>query len=672
MKKKKKNPYPRSFAGRLTWYIMATLLVVMVFTSYIIYQTSWAILTTETEVVCQELLDSRREKIHCILSDVYVAAVNTVPDIEQSLQRPDRLAAIMERIVKLNPYVNSCGVSFVANYYPQKGRWYCPYAFRRDDGTIGTKTVGSAQKDYLNDEWFVEAVKADSGYWSKPFVDANDSTVMLTSYLAPIHDTQGRIVAVLGVDVSLEWLNKEVQKDIFIQLSHRDNRLDDTPDSTRTYNTESSYFFIIDSDGTYVLHPESKRILKESFFDYARESVDTLDDHLGRLMTAGKVGYYYRDDDDNDLAIEGTNSHVFYTPLKDLNWSMAMVVPSLYINIIGYVVGGFLLFFIFIALLVVFFVGRRAIRRAVKPVKLLAASANEVAQGHFDTPLPRVKRRDEICQLRDSFEQMQLSLKQYVKELQTTTAQKSAIENELKIAHDIQMSMLPKIYPPYPDRHDVDIYGTLTPAKGVGGDLFDFYIRDERLFFCIGDVSGKGIPAALVMAVTRSLFRNISSYVSRPDHIVTALNNALADGNETNMFVTVFVGVLDLAKGHLYYCNGGHESPLLVGRDVGTLPCDSNLAVGIISDFKFTLQEADIDPQTTIFLYTDGLNEAEDARHGQFGEQRIHDVAHRVLANGEQQPLNLIFEMNEAVHRFVAGAEQSDDLTMLAIQYLRN
>ena len=138
------------------------------------------------------------------------------------------------------------------------------------------------------------------------------------------------------------------------------------------------------------------------------------------------------------------------------------------------------------------------------------------------------------------------------------------------------------------------------------------------------------------------------------------------------MFVTLFVGVFDLQTGLLQYCNAGHESPLLVGRDVGVLPCESNLPVGVIYDFKYSQQEAKIDPQTTIFLYTDGVNEAENATHAQFGDLRIQSVAKRVLNEGQQQPLNIIFEMNEAVHQFVNGAEQSDDLTMLAIQYKKD
>ncbi len=292
-----------------------------------------------------------------------------------------------------------------------------------------------------------------------------------------------------------------------------------------------------------------------------------------------------------------------------------------------------------------------------------------MAKGNFQTPLPVINTHDEIHRLRDSFGNMQRSLVEYTEELRATTAQKASMESELKIAHDIQMSMLPKTFPPYPERHDIDIYGSLKPAKGVGGDLFDFFIRDEKLFFCVGDVSGKGVPASLFMAVTRSLFRNISAHVVKPSTIVTTLNNAMTEGNDTNMFVTIFVGVLDLQTGLLRYCNGGHDAPLLIGRGVGELPCDANLPIGVMPDFTFSSQEVSIDPQTTIFLFTDGLNEAEDSRHAQFGDLRIWNVAKRLLSENRHQPQLLIEEMTETVQRFVGDAEQSDDLTMLAIQY---
>jgi sigma-B regulation protein RsbU (phosphoserine phosphatase) len=261
-----------------------------------------------------------------------------------------------------------------------------------------------------------------------------------------------------------------------------------------------------------------------------------------------------------------------------------------------------------------------------------------------------------------------------MEELRATTAEKASIENELKIAHDIQMSMLPKTFPPYPERSDIDIFGSLTPAKDVGGDLFDFYImhtpdHGDRLCFCIGDVSGKGVPASLVMATTRSLFRNISAHVSNPGNIVRVINEAQVEGNEAAMFVTLFVGILDLADGRLLYCNAGHNPPMLLGSELSYLPCDPNLPAGLMPEIDFTVQETVLQPGDIIFLYTDGLNEAEDAAQAQFGEERMEQVASRLMAEGTRSTKTVVERMTEAVKGFVGDAEQSDDLTMLAIEW---
>lgn len=666
----------RSFAKRLTGRIMLVLLIVMGLASFVLYEMTSGLVEEEEMDLYESKLDVSVQKVRRVISDVYVASSNLMPLIEESLDQPDRMFTLVERLVSLNPRIRSCGISFVADYYPQKGHWYCPYAVRRDSTKVEVKSVGSADYDYLTAEWFTEALEAKEGYWSKPYYEGNDSITPLVSYMTPIRDKQGRTVAILGADVSLDWFS-----DVLIRMMKKTAHLRDSiPTDTQQQRKDNGkdqlghyYSFIIDGNGTYLAHTDKKHILKDNFLEETASYPDTLANYLCRQMIAGKKGCYpnYDEDDENtkSLIIRGRSVYLFYAPIEHTNWSMALALPAFDIKGFGIVVGVILLLLISLALLAVYFVGRRIIKKTAKPLHQLATSAGEVAKGHFDTPLPTIKHNDEIHMLRDSFGNMQQSLTKYVEELKTTTASKAAIENELKVAHDIQMSMLPKIFPPYPDRDDIDIAGSLTPAKDVGGDLFDFYIRDEKFFFCIGDVSGKGVPASLVMAVTRSLFRNVSAHVSEPSEIVRTLNDALVENNETNMFVTFFVGVLDLKTGQMNYCNAGHDSPLLIGDGVGMLPCDSNLPLGVMSGWTFSSQEIDIHPQTVVFLYTDGLTEAEDIHHAQFGDQRVIEVAEQLLADGEHMPSTIISRMSHAVQTFVGDAEQSDDLTMLAIKY---
>ena len=259
-------------------------------------------------------------------------------------------------------------------------------------------------------------------------------------------------------------------------------------------------------------------------------------------------------------------------------------------------------------------------------------------------------------------------LKKAYDQLEEVTTQKERIESELRIARTIQLSMVPGVFPIRPD---IDIYGCMTPAKTVGGDLYDFFVRDNQLFFCIGDVSGKGVPAALLMTVTKSLFRAFSSNESMPDKIVSRMNDNLSENNKERMFVTLFVGILDLTSGLLRYCNGGHEAPVIIDKEAHLLPINHIFPVGAVPATSYKMQETVIEPQTTILLYTDGLNEALNADKEKFGKERILNETNRAIQAGQLSPKALIEQLTRSVHQFVGDTEQSDDLTMLAINYLR-
>jgi len=249
---------------------------------------------------------------------------------------------------------------------------------------------------------------------------------------------------------------------------------------------------------------------------------------------------------------------------------------------------------------------------------------------------------------------------------QLLNQQKQRMEGELKIASDIQMSMVPKIFPPFPNRDDLDMSACIVPAKEVGGDLYDFYIRDEKLFFCIGDVSGKGVPASLVMAVTRSMFRIVSAHEDNAMRIVSAMNQSMSDMNESNMFVTFFCGILDLTTGQLTYCNAGHNPPMVFTDHIALVPIHASLPLGIMKEADYFQQELDMHYDDALFLYTDGLTEAENREHELFGEERAQNVM-RVRRTAADH----LAAVQDAVKDFVGEAPQSDDLTMLFIHYTK-
>ena len=255
------------------------------------------------------------------------------------------------------------------------------------------------------------------------------------------------------------------------------------------------------------------------------------------------------------------------------------------------------------------------------------------------------------------------------------------------MAHDIQLSMLPKMPPKFfakrsgeaergGDRglnEGFDVFGSLTPAREVGGDLYDFLVRDGKLFFCIGDVSGKGVPAALVMATTLCQFRIAASHVDDVAKITAYINKNTCEGNETCIFVTFFIGMLDLKTGQLRCCNAGHNKPIVIGNEPSKmdnsqfLDAKPNLPLGVSDDATYDEKEYTLAPGAMLFLYTDGLTEAMTREHKQFGSERLMAQLQGGVGCQEQ-----IDQITQAVHAFVGDAPQSDDLTMLAIRKLKN
>ena len=600
------------------------------------------------------ILDKTSLRVEGIMNRVEVATHMTKWLVERHPDNPDSMMVYSRGLLANNPDFYNASIAFEPNYFKDKGLYYSAYSKKlrsRWDSVAGDsiRTIqgGSDSYQYFYMDWYLMAKLLGRPSWTEPYIDydaPSGTSEMVTSYCEPLVGNNGQVMGVINTSLSLNWLSQLIT-------------------SVRPY--PHSFSMMIGRGGTYLVHPDSTKIIRETIFTHTLEQPDTAITALGHAMQRGEEGM-------KRMNLYGIESYVFYKPLGHTGCSMAIVCPE------SDVFSGFnklrrtVTAIVMVSLLLMLYVFIRVISHELKPLRRLVKGAETIASGQFDAQLPELQRIDEIGQLSHSFADMQQSIVKYMDELQDTTAQKTSIERDIHIASAIQMGMLPTNFPTYPDRDDVQIFASLVPAKEVGGDLFDFYFRDEKLYFCIGDVSGKGVPASLFMAVTRSIFRTVSAHETMPDCIVTAMNKTIAEMNKRYMFVTLFVGVLDLHTGHLHYCNAGHDAPLLVGQGISELPCDSNIPVGFRPQWQYTLQEAQIFPGTTIFLFTDGLTEAMNAVKEQFQMARVNDVAVQALAHGEQQPRQLIALMTDAVSQFVGDAEQSDDLTMMAIQYIRS
>ncbi len=307
-------------------------------------------------------------------------------------------------------------------------------------------------------------------------------------------------------------------------------------------------------------------------------------------------------------------------------------------------------------------------RSLASPIVRLTAMAKSLADGDLTRRID-VPEGNEIGELAASFNDMARQLAASMARLQETTAAKERIESELRVAHDIQMSMVPKIFPAFPDQPEFDIHARIVPAREVGGDFYDFFlIDDDHLCFAIGDVSGKGVPASLFMAVTKTLLRATASKGRGPEEMLVRLNRELCRDNEACMFVTLFCGVLDMRTGALQYSNGGHNMPYGCTREgLWTLSGAQGTALGLVAEASYQTREIALARGETLFLYTDGVTEAMDDAGQLYSETRLEER----LRRADGLPVAALTQaVANAVQAFAGGAPQSDDLTVLALRYL--
>ena len=626
--------------------MLATMLASMTLVFSIVYYGVKA----ETRGRYQTIMKLVSEKLENILSHEEVCARNVFAEIPNRLDSPETVLKALEEEMRLNSYIDGYFVAFEPGYFPQYEYWFEAYLHRND---LHARNIGSSKHDYFQRDWYKRGKNEEDGYWTDPYFDDWSEKDIVCTFAMPLYDRMGRKVGVCGADMSLKWLVKEL------------NTINEKSYNTGLVNIQLSsdfifHTFIITSKGTYVAHPDEKRVMQENVMSYIDQNDEEAVNAVNEMM-AQKHGIA-------SMTIDGNYSTVYYMPIKSTDWEIAIAVPKKTFWLPAIFVLTLLIVVTFVGLWLVYKFSRSTIHQAVKPLSALSKSANEVARGNFDAPLPEPAYRDEIGDLRDSFASMQTSLAKYVIDMKQKAAQEAALNHELDVARNIQMSMVPSEFPPYPQRDDIDIYGYLEPAKTIGGDLYDFFIRDEKLFFCIGDVSGKGIPAALVQSATHFMFRIMSQREDDPSRIVSNINDVFAAENDSSMFCTFFLGVLDLKTHVLEYCNAGHELPILVTSEATEIRVKPNIAMGLYMERQYRKEQIELPSGSVLILYTDGLKEAIDSTEECYGRERILTSLQRVIIKGATEPSDYIRQLVNDVTLYVGDMPQADDLTMLAIK----
>ena len=631
----------RSFSARLSlWVVSFAALVFLAATAYF-FTVSRRYVREEAILRATQVVENSVLRLNNILEDVQLSADNLEWLVYRHLDDPDLMMEYSRITVQGNPVLSGCSISFEPNFF--KGHYYYSAYSGYVGGTLRTEQEGDDDYQYFYLDWYLQPKLLNQPCWTEPYSDweqgdAEDrQTQRMVSYCKPLTTSAG-FIGSISLDISLKWLS-------------------DNLSPVKPY--PNSYSILISRGGTYLVHPDPDKLFYQTIFTEGLIDSKPAQDELGKSMLELEAGF-------RRLEIDGVRSYVFFTPLKATGWSMAIVCPE------SDIFGRFnrLRWFIttidLLGLLLLFFSCFQVIRKTMRPLSDLARQAEEIASGHFDTVLPASTQPDELGALTRSFADMQSSLVTYMDELTRTTANKVRIEGELQIARDIQMGMIPQVFPPFPDRKDIDLYASMEPAREVGGDLYDYFIQGGRLYFCIADVSGKGVPASLFMAVVRNLFRAAGKQELLPDEIARRINDILSDGNEQLMFVTMFIGAIDLETGRLDFCNCGHNPPVVLplgGKPV-FLSCKANTSIGILPDARFEGEYVDGFKDTPLFLYTDGLNEAENPDHELFGSDRLLAILGEPYTDAE----TVVKRMQKAISEHVAGADASDDLTMLCLE----
>ena len=627
----------RSLSLKLSlWIVFFAALIFLVSLGFMFSESRRAVYEEAMNRATQ-VLDNTVQRVNRILDHVEVATNNTDWLITRHLDAPDSMFVYSRRLLQNNPDLVGASIAFEPYYFPSKGKFFSAYSYNRGD-TILTTQEGSENYEYFVMDWYQQCKLLDRPVWTEPFVDFNPDDIcsndMIASYCKPIKDKEGKYIGTISVDLSLSWLSQTIS-------------------AVKPY--PNSYSIMIGRGGTYFVHPDTNKLLYQTILTETLLKEDTARTALGQAMLRGEEGM-------RRLTVDGEECYVFYKPLSTTGWSVAIVCPESDIfstyNRLYRVVAGIVV----LGLLLMLYTFIRIIRRELKPLQVLARQAETIASGKFEAELPADKRIDEVGQLSQAFGNMQHSLVTYIYELKQTTASKAAIENELKVASDIQMSMVPRIFPAFPNRHDIDIYASMSPAKEVGGDLYDFFVQDERLYFCVGDVSGKGIPASLFMAVTRNLFRIIAQQGHTPEEIATQINIFLAQDNEQCMFVTMFIGMADLKTGRLEICNCGHNPPVFDGEFMKLKY--ANHPLGLWEDDHFYGEVIEDIRGKRLLVYTDGLDEAEDVDHKQFGNEAVLDILAEHPDCSSQETVEILAN---AVEKHRKGTPPNDDLTLLCL-----
>ena len=534
------------------------------------------------------------------------------------------------------------------------------------DVLADTLTMPMVEYDARETGWYTEAAKQKGGgvYWTNPVQDGSGRGAALICAM-PVY-VDGRLIGVAGSGGLVENIRELVQS---------------------TTIGANGYAFLVNSRGMNVIVNANENA--DSEINRFRDNLAQTDNEalaaVLRKIGVGASGV-------SQIVLDGKESYVAYCPLSTTGWAMATVIGLDDASIMSHINGlqetigavtdrttadingrifRLAVIFLLIALALAaadVFLSNKFARRLTRPVYTLTEGVGEISGGNLDYRI-RLDSDDETALLGEAFNRMTDSLKAYIDNLSRVTAEKERIGTELEIARTIQASMLPCIFPAFPERAEFDIYATMNPAKEVGGDFYDFFMVDERhLAVVVADVSGKGVPAALFMVIGKTLIKDHTRPGRDLGGVFMEVNELLCESNSEGLFITAFEGVLDLVTGEFLFVNAGHEPPFLCRGDGRFVPykIDAAFVLAGLEGMSYESGSLRMEPGDRLFQYTDGVPEATDGNEELYGMERLEQVLCR---HADAPPEELLRRIKEDIDAFVGDAPQFDDITMLCLEF---
>lgn len=583
----------------------------------------------------------------------------------------ERLTGLMRRELYLASYLKGA-LGGIRNFdngdgtYNGIGAAYFCLQSSGIDVLADTLTTAMVEYDARDSVWYQEAAKLGEGgiYWTDPVPDGSGRGIALICAM-PVY-VDGRLVGVAGSGGLIENIQEMVQS---------------------TTIGDSGYAFLLNTDGMNVIANANQD--KESEINRFQENLlATGNEDLTEVME--KIGN--GESGISQTELDGKQCYLAYSPLTITNWAMVTVIGLdddsivTHINdlqdnintitdkttedISGNIMLMAALFLVITLALIIAIVclSNKFAKRLTQPIYVLTQGAGEISGGNLDYRM-ELNSDDETALLGEAFNHMTDSLKEYIQNLSRITAEKERIGTELDIARSIQASMLPCIFPAFPERKEFDIYATMDPAKEVGGDFYDFFMVDERhLAIVAADVSGKGVPAALFMVIGKTLIKDHTKPGQDLGAVFTEVNELLCEANSEGLFITAFEGVLDLVTGELQFVNAGHEIPFICKDNKTFEPYKirAGFVLAGMEGIQYQCGALQMEPGDKLFQYTDGVTEATNQEMELYGMERLEKI---LCKNADAPPAELLANVKGDIDAFVGEAPQFDDITMLCLEY---